>query len=55
LTDYFQNIPIPIPNKEMFNITQKLSKEKVGIAEISKWVILCMILLIKNNFVHLRA
>jgi hypothetical protein len=37
-TDYFQNIPIPIPNTEMLNMIQKLIKEKSKIEKINIWI-----------------
>ncbi len=37
-TDYFQNIPIPLPNEKMINFSQELINEKVNIEEVNKWV-----------------
>jgi hypothetical protein len=37
-TDYFQNIPLPIPTDEMKVLAQNLIKSKADITEINKWV-----------------
>jgi len=37
-TDYFQNIPLPIPDEEMINVAQRLIQENANIGEINKWV-----------------
>ena len=37
-TDYFQNIPLPLPNEKVINIAQKLIKENASIEKINKWV-----------------
>jgi hypothetical protein len=37
-TDYFQNIPVPIPNEEMSTIAQRLILNNIGIEEINRWI-----------------
>ena len=37
-TDYFQNIPIPIPNENMINIAETLIRENASIDKINKWI-----------------
>jgi hypothetical protein len=37
-TEYFQNIPVPIPDKQLLRATKKMIKDKVDIEEVNKWV-----------------